>query len=82
MDLTMLSSLAVVGVLVSLLVQWLKQRFGGGSKTIAILVGLSVVAGFVGLLFKNHPNWLAISGTVLVSANAFYSFVVQWFEKT
>lgn len=73
--------MVVVGVAVSLLVQYLKSHFGGGAKTLGILVGLSVVAGVVGLFVQNHPQFLAMASTVLVSANAFYTFVIQFVEK-
>lgn len=81
MDLTTLSSLGIVSVLVSLLVQFLKTKFGGGATTVLILIALSIIASGLYLFFKDHLNYWEALLSILVGANAVYSFLLQWFEK-
>ncbi len=77
-----LGSLAIVGVAVSLLVQFLKQHFGGGKATLAILVIISVIAGAAYKFFQAHTQLLADFVSILATANIVYNFVIQWFEAT
>lgn len=80
MDFAALGSLAIVGVVISLFVQYVKAHLGGTKTQVAVVV-LSVVAGLVALFFKAHPNYLATVGTVLASADVFYNYVLSYFEK-
>lgn len=81
MDVTVLSSLAIVGVAVSLLVQWLKQTFGSGIKSQFIAVGLSIFGGLVYFFFRNHTSLWQNCLTVLASADLVYSYILQYIEK-
>jgi hypothetical protein len=78
-----ISSLAIVSVVVSALVQWLKQTWGGNNKALIILASLSVIFG-IAYFFASKQLWwptlLADIGSILAIANAIYVVFVQWFE--
>lgn len=80
MDLSILSSLAIIGVAVSLLVQALKNHFDE-VKTQIIVVGLSVVAGILYFFLKAHTNLLLDFVTILAAADTIYSYFLQYLEK-
>ncbi len=81
MDLSVLGSLAIVGVALSLLTQWLKTKFDQ-VHTQAIVIGLSVVGGVVYFFLKDHTNIVADIIAILAAADTFYMYVLQYFEKT
>ena len=81
---TTLGSLAIVSVVVSTLVQWLKQHWGGNNKALLILAGLSIIAGtiyFFGSKQYWWPTMIADILAILTIANSIYTFIIQWFEK-
>lgn len=82
--LSTLGSLMIVSVLVSALVQWLKQKLGGNNKALIILAVVSIVAGTAYFFLKQLTVWpvlLADIVTVLSFANAIYTVFIQWFEN-
>lgn len=76
-----IGALALAGTLVSLLVQFLKARYGGGSMTMLILVIISIVLGTAYYFIASHAHLLETIISIAISANAVYNFVIQWFEK-
>lgn len=74
-------SLGLTGVAVSLLVQYLKQRFvNNKGATLTILVVVSVLAGGVYFLFQKHlAIWQDVL-SILVTANLTYNFILQFLE--
>ena len=70
----------IIGAAVSLLVQWLKQRTSNEWETLAVLliVSLAAAAGYTALVATGY--WQAVGG-IIVTAGAFYSFVLQRFEN-
>ena len=82
MTLTDVASLGIVATAVSMLVQYLKVKFGtSGYKTNAILIGLSILVGIVYFFLQSHVNWLEAAASVLVVANAIYSFFIKPLEN-
>ena len=78
-----LGNLAVVSVIVSALVQWLKQHFGGSNKALLILAALSIVGGLIYFFVKQLSVWPLIVADITVVfsiANAIYVVIIQWFE--
>ncbi len=70
-----------IGVVVSLLVQWLKNLYGtSGYKTMLVLAGVSLLAAIVYTYFTYLGVW-EIVAQVLMVAGAFYAFVLSQFEK-
>lgn len=69
------------GVAVSLLVQWLKKAFGTAKVgTMTIVVVLALVGGIGFQLLSHYGLWEAFI-QVLVSAGAFYAFIVKNVSK-
>ena len=84
-----IGSLIVVGVIVSLLVQWLKKVLGvsdlsnGDVKdmlAMAIVLVVSLVAGLIYQLFNAAPWWQGAYDS-LVYAGAVYAFIILRFKK-
>lgn len=80
MDISVLSSLAIVGVALSLLTQWLKHKFDSVHTQI-IVVGLSVFLGVAYFFIKSHTNLIADILGILAAADTVYSYVFQYMEK-
>jgi len=77
MDIT---SYIVIGAVVSVIVQFLKNKFGTESQwTLLIVAGLSVVAGTIYFLLKDTSYWQSII-SVLVYAGAIYTYILKRFE--
>lgn len=75
-----LLQLAIVGAVVSLLVQAIKKWAGTeGMANIAIVVGVSVVAGAVYFYAKDTAFW-PVFVQILSFAGAVYSFLIKQFE--
>lgn len=75
--------LALVSTLVSALVQWLKQHYGGNNKALVILGTLSIIGGTIYFFLQSWSYWpvlLADIGSILAFANAIYVLFIQWFE--
>ena len=80
MNTVALGSLAIVGVVVSLLTQWLKSKFTT-YRTQVYAVGLSIVAGAVYFFLKMHTNLLADILSVLATAEIVYAYLLQYLEN-
>jgi hypothetical protein len=70
----------IIGAIVSLIVQSLKSRFASQYATLAILAVLSLAAAGIYTVLLNTGYWEAVYG-ILVTAGAFYAFVIQRFES-
>jgi hypothetical protein len=68
-----------IGAIVSLIVQLLKSKSTGQYATLAILAVLSLAAAGIYTVLVNTGYWEAVYG-ILVTAGAFYAFVIQRFE--
>lgn len=74
-----ISSLVIVGVIVSLLVQFIKNVLKAGEyTTLAIVAGISILAGLFFQLFGN-AGWFDSAVQVLVYAGAIYTFIISRF---
>jgi len=72
--------LAIVGAVVSLLVQGVKKLVGTNKYyTLAAVIGLSLVAGAIYYFAKDTAFW-AQALQVLVYAGAVYTFLVKRFK--
>ena len=80
MNTVVLGSLAIVGVIVSLLVQWLKNKFDAFQAQV-FAVGLSIVAGVVYFFLKAHTNLLADCLSILATAEVVYAYILQYLEN-
>lgn len=70
-----------IGVIVSLLIQWLKTTYETPSwKTMFILVGISFAAALVYTYFSYLGMWELVA-KILTSAGAFYAFIIKRFEE-
>ncbi len=76
-----LGSLTLIGAGLSIFIQIIKKKFGGGSDTMAILVILSIILGIAYFILRQHQNLFQDIIGILVVANAIYNFILQWFEK-
>ena len=81
--LSTLSSLAIVSVGVSLLVQLVKQHPTLKNNAGWILVVASIVIGTAYFFLEKLQSWPLILASIVTIgsyANAFYLLVIQWFE--
>lgn len=69
-----------IGVIVSILTQWLKQHASSKFETLAILFAVSLFAAGVYNTLVAFGYWQAVA-TLLVTAGAFYAFILQHFES-
>lgn len=70
----------VVGSIVSLIVGWLKKQFGTEEwKTLGVLAVLSLVAAW-GYTYLNAVGYWETVLNVIISAGAFYAFVLSRFK--
>lgn len=71
----------ILGIFASLLTQWLKSAFPtSGWKTLVVLLGVSVFSSVVYTYLVSVGLWDSIA-SVLVTAGAFYAFILQRFEE-
>lgn len=69
-----------IGIGVSILIQWLKNSYGtSGMKTVFILFLVSLAAA-VGYTYLSYLGVWESVAKILMTAGAFYSFVIQRFE--
>lgn len=80
MDITNLGQLAIVGITLSLLVQWLKNKFDS-VHTQYIVVALSILAGIAYFFLRAHSNLLVNCLSILAAADLVYSYLLQYLEK-
>lgn len=72
--------IAIVGVVASLLVQWLKNKFGTGSyTTLGILAAMSLLGAAVYTYLVAAGYWESVLA-VLMTASTFYSLIIARFE--
>lgn len=75
-----IGSLLIVGVIVSTLVQIIKNKFGTSSNiTLAIVISLSLLSGGV-YFFVKDTVFYESALTILAFAGATYTFFIQKFE--
>lgn len=70
----------IAGVVVSLLVQWLKKRFGTDEyKTLGVVAAVSLVgaAAYTSLVAAGY--WESVL-EILVTAGAFYTYILARFK--
>jgi len=71
----------LIGPAVSLIVEWLKRVFGTSEyKTLGVLLVLSLVAAGIYTYLVTAGYW-ATTAEVLITAGAFYTFVIARFKK-
>lgn len=76
-----IESLIIVGVIVSFFVQWLKNVVKAGEyTTLAIVIGVSMIAGLFYQLFNSAVWWQGAIQT-LAYAGAAYTFIIERFKK-
>jgi hypothetical protein len=71
--------LVIVAALVSIAVEFLKQRVTSQWETLRILVALSLAGAGICTALVDFGYWEAVYG-VLVTASAFYTLVLARFE--
>jgi NhaP-type Na+/H+ or K+/H+ antiporter len=72
--------IAIVGVAVSLLVEWLKRQFGTDEwKTLSVLAVVCLLAA-AGYTYLRAVGYLDTVVGVLVTASAFYALVITRFK--
>lgn len=75
------ASFIVIGAIVSLIVQFLKTRYGTQSNmTLAMVVVISIVVGASYTLLKDTPVWQTII-SILGFAGAVYTYILKRFEE-
>lgn len=70
-------SLAIVGAAVSLLVEYLKSKNGGGTRARVTLLVLSVVVGAAYYYGSMNIQFMQAVTGVLASASAFYVLIIK-----
>lgn len=71
----------ILGAAVSLLVQWAKKYGNNPWHTLIILLAVSLAAAGLYTALLNTGYWPLVGG-ILVTAGAFYTFIIQRFETT
>lgn len=76
-----LLSLAIVGALVSLIIQAIKKAAGtSGFKTVALAVGVSLAAAGV-YYFASTTQYWPVFIKILASAETIYAILIKQLEK-
>ncbi len=72
----------IVGVVVSLLVQWLKQQFGPENewKSLLVLALVCLIASAFSQILISFGYWEAFVG-ILMTASTFYALVLARFRS-
>ena len=71
----------IIGAAVSLLVEWLKSMTTlSGWKTLAVVAAVSIIAALIYTYFVSAGYWQTVV-QLLIVAGAFYTFIIQRFEK-
>lgn len=72
--------IAIVGVAVSLLVQWLKKQFGTNEyMTLVVVLAISLIAAGVYTYLIAAGYWESVLA-VLLTAGSFYTFILARFK--
>lgn len=70
----------IIGAVVSILVQWLKNKFGTDSFwTIGIVAVLSLAAAGIYTFLVAVGYWQEVVA-IFITAGAFYTYIIQRFE--
>lgn len=73
-------SLTVVGAIVSVIVQFLKNKYGTNTQeTLAAVIVISIIAGTGYFLVKETSLWQPIL-QILAFAGAIYTYILKRFE--
>lgn len=71
----------IIGVGVSLFIQWLKTKMGTTSgETLALLLFVAVASAALYTIAVSTGFWPVIRD-VLITAGAFYTFIIQRFDQ-
>lgn len=83
MEPNQLASLAIISAFISVLVQVIKSSVGPitGYKTQLVLFVLSLLIGAAYFFWSKTNFWQDFVG-IVIGANAIYSFIIQYFEKS
>jgi hypothetical protein len=74
-------SLLIIGAVVSLLVQAIKKYIGTSEWwTLAVVVVISILGGFVYYAWGTTPYWQSFV-EVLTTAGGIYTYIIHRFEK-
>jgi hypothetical protein len=69
------------GVIVSLLVKYLKEKFGTDGKTTALLlIGISIASAGAYVLLVSIGYWETLA-QILIVAGAFHNFIIRSFAQ-
>lgn len=72
----------ILGISASLLVAWLKKKFGTNEwATLSVLLAVSLIAAVGYVVLQNTSFWPLLVG-ILEAAGAFYAFVLQRFNSS
>ena len=71
----------LIGAVVSIIVQFLKQKVTNEWETLAILLAISLAAAGIYTALVDVGYWQMVSG-VLITASAFYAIVLARFEAS
>jgi hypothetical protein len=69
----------IIGAVVSLIVQWAKQKFTSEWQTLGFLLIISMGAAGLYAALVAVGYWQTIA-SVIMTAGAFYAFILQRFE--
>jgi len=73
--------LVFVGVVTSLLAQWLKGKYTNGTwQSIGIVAAVSFIFAAFYVFLKDTSIWETFLA-ILIAAGAFYSFIIKRFTK-
>lgn len=75
-----IGSMILVGALVTVFVQLIKKQFGTSSTyTYLIVIGISLLAGVVYVLYKDS-SWWQNALQVLLAAGGIYTYILKQFS--
>ena len=75
-----LTSYVIIGVIVSVIVQFLKKKFGTNTQaTLVAVIVISILAGSTYFMIKETSLWQPIV-SILGFAGAVYTYIIQRFE--
>ena len=69
----------IIGAGVSLLLQWVKQKFTSQGQTLGFLLLLCLAAAGIYTVLVEVGYWETVAH-ILILAGAFYTFIIQRFE--
>ena len=72
----------ILGVAVSLLVQWLKVKMNTDTWTTMLAVLMFSFVGAAGYVLLSHTDFWPVIVQILTVAGAFYAYILQRFETS